>query len=187
VIARGNAGGPIYRDDLDREHFLAGLDHTVDRHGWLCHAYCLMTTHYHAVVETPLPNLPQGMRQLNGSHASRYNRRHDRRGHVFEARYRSILVEGAQYLLAVCRYVVLNPVRAGLCDRPEEWPWSSYRATAGLAPTPRFLTTGTILGELGDSFVAAQTAYREFVAAGRLRGPGRASARRTDWKRCLLT
>jgi putative transposase len=166
VISRGNAGGPIYCDDLDREHFLAGLDHAVDRYSWLCHAYCLMTTHYHVVLETPLPNLPQGMRQLNGNHASRYNRRHDRRGHVFEARYRSILVEGAQYLLAVCRYVVLNPVRAGMCDRPEEWPWSSYRATAGLAPTPSFLTAGTILGELGESFTDAQAAYREFVAAG---------------------
>jgi len=166
VISRGNAGGPIYCDDLDREHFLAGLDHAVDRYSWLCHAYCLMTTHYHVALETPLPNLPQGMRQLNGNHASRYNRRHDRRGHVFEARYRSILVEGAQYLLAVCRYVVLNPVRAGMCDRPEEWSWSSYRATAGLAPTPSFLTTGAILGELGDSFTDAQAAYREFVAAG---------------------
>lgn len=166
VIARGNAGGPIYRDDLDREHFLSGIDHTVDRYGWLCHAYCLLTTHYHLVVETPLPNLPLGMRQLNGNHASRYNRRHDRRGHVFEARYRSILVEGPQYLLEVARYVVLNPVRAGICSRPEEWPWSSYRSTAGLEPTPSFLTTATILGELGTTYAGAQAAYREFVAAG---------------------
>lgn len=166
VIARGNAGGPIYQDDLDREHFLADFAHTVDRHSWLCHSYCLMTTHYHLVVQTPLANLPAGMRQLNGSHATFYNRRNDRRGHVFEARYRSILVEGAQYLLAVCRYVVLNPVRAGICDHPEEWPWSSYRATAGLAPVPGFLTTGAILGELGDTLPAAQAGYQAFVAAG---------------------
>ena len=165
VIARGNAGGPIYRDDLDREYFLAQLDHVVDRFSWLCHSYCLLSTHYHLVVENPLPNLPLGMRQLNGKHASRYNRRHDRRGHVFEARYRSILVEGAQYLLAVCRYVVLNPVQAGICSRPEEWPWSSYRATVGLDPAPRFLTTATILGELGDTVASAQAAWAEFVAA----------------------
>ena len=166
VIACGTAGGPIYRDDLDREHFLARLDHAVDRYGWRCHAYCLMTTHYHVVVETPLPNLPAGMRDLNGNHASGFNRRHNRRGHVFEARYRSILVEGAQYLLAVSRYVVLNPIRAGICSRPEEWPWSSYRATAGLESVPRFLTTSTILGELGETLPAAQAAYVEFVAAG---------------------
>jgi putative transposase len=166
VIARGNAGGPIFRDDLDRERFLAQLDQAVDRYSWLCHAYCLMSTHYHVVVETPLPNLPLGMRQLNGNHASGFNRRHGRRGHVFEARYRSIIVEGAQYLLEVARYVVLNPVRAGICSGPEEWPWSSYRASAGLEPTPTFLTTATILGELGGTYVDAQAAYREFVAAG---------------------
>jgi putative transposase len=165
VIARGNAGGPIYRDDLDREHFLASLADAVERYSWRCHAYCLMTTHYHLVVQT-LANLPSGMRQLNGSHATRYNRRNDRRGHVFEGRYRSTLVDGAQYLLAVSRYVVLNPVRAGICDHPEEWPWSSYRATAGLSPVPSFLTVGAILGELGDTLPSAQAAYREFVAAG---------------------
>jgi putative transposase len=166
VISRGNAGGAIYEDDLERECFLATLEHVVDRYGWRCHAYCLMTTHYHLVVQTPLPNLPSGMRLLNGSHASRYNRRHNRRGHVFQARYRSIFVEGAQYLLSASRYVVLNPVRAGICDRPEEWPWSSFRATAGLMLVPPFLEIATILGELGDALPSSQAAYREFIAAG---------------------
>jgi putative transposase len=167
VIARGNSDDPIYADDLDRELFLADLERVVERYRWLCHAYCLMTTHYHLVVETPLANLPAGMQRLNGGHASRFNERHGLTGHVFGSRYRSILIEDARYLLAVCRYVVLNPVRAGICDRPEDWPWSSYRATAGLEPTPRFLTTETILAEVGgDTYPAAQAAYREFVAAG---------------------
>jgi REP element-mobilizing transposase RayT len=166
VISRGNRDGPIYWDDGDRQNFLGGLERVVDRYRWLCHAYCLMTTHYHLVVETPLANLPLGMRQLNGKHASWVNTRHGLHGHVFASRYRSILVEDARYLLAVCRYAVLNPVRAGICDRPEQWRWSSYRATAGLEPTPRFLTTSMIFGELGPTLPAAQAAYREFVAAG---------------------
>lgn len=166
VISRGNADEPIYLDDLDREMFIRELDRVVERYGWICHAYCLMTTHYHLVVETPRANLPAGMRQLNGNHASRFNERHDRHGHVFGSRYRAILIEDARYLLTVCRYVVLNPVRAGLCEMPEEWPWSSYRATAGLEPLPRFLTVSTLLGELGGTAALAQKAYREFVAAG---------------------
>ncbi|MDQ2984761.1 MAG: transposase [Actinomycetota bacterium] len=166
VIARGNARGRIYRDDLDRMLFLERLEHPVDRYGWLCHSYCLMDNHYHLVVETPQPNLPFGMRQLNGLYASRFNRRYKRSGHVFEARYRSVLVEGGEHLLSVCRYVVLNPVRAGLCERAEDWRWSSYRATAGLEPAPRFLTTEVILSELAPTRAAAQSAYREFVAEG---------------------
>jgi REP element-mobilizing transposase RayT len=167
VIARSTSDGVLFRDDFDRERFLAAFDRIVERQRWICHAYCLMTTHYHLVVETPLANLPLGMQQLNGRHASGFNERHGRTGHLFGSRYRSILIEDARYLLAVCRYVVLNPVRAGICDLPEEWPWSSYRATAGLEPTPRFLTTETVLAEAGGgTYPAAQAAYREFVAAG---------------------
>ena len=167
VIARSTSDGVLFADDLDRENFLAGLDRVVDRHRWICHAYCLMSTHYHLVIETPLANLPVGMQQLNGDHASRFNERHRRNGHLFGSRYRSILVEDGRYLLAVCRYVMLNPVRAGLCDLPEAWPWSSYRATTGLEPTPKLLTTETILAEVGgDTYGAGQEALREFVAAG---------------------
>jgi REP element-mobilizing transposase RayT len=167
VIARSTSDGALFADDVDRDHFLAGLDRIVDRHRWICHAYCLLSTHYHLAIETPLANLPVGMQQLNGDHASRFNERHGRNGHLFGSRYRSILVEDARYLLAVCRYVVLNPVRAGICDRPEMWTWSSYRATAGLEPTPRLLTTETLLAEVGgDTYPAGQAAFREFVAAG---------------------
>lgn len=166
VISRGTADAALYTDELDREHFFIDLARVVERYGWLCHAYCLMTSHYHLAIETPRANLPLGMRQLNGNHASRFNERHDRHGHLFGERYRSILIEDERYLLSVCRYIVLNPVRAGICGHPAEWPWSSYRATAGLAPVPRFLTTELVLAELGDTYPSAQAAYREFVAAG---------------------
>jgi REP element-mobilizing transposase RayT len=167
VIARSSSESVIFADDLDRERFLERVAHVVERHRWICHAYCLLTTHYHVVVETPLANLSVGMQQLNGTYAAWFNDRRGRQGHVFGSRYRSILIEDARYLVAVCRYVVLNPVRAGICNRPEEWPWSSYRATAGIEPVPRFLTTETILAEAGgDTYPAAQAAYREFVAAG---------------------
>jgi putative transposase len=167
VIARSTSDGVLFADDLDREQFLVRLDRVVDRHRWICHAYCLMSTHYHLVIETPLANLPVGMQQLNGDHASRFNERHGRKGHLFGSRYRSILVDDARYLLAVCRYVMLNPVRAGLCDLPEAWPWSSYRATNGLEPTPKLLTTETILAEVGgDTYRAGQETLREFVGAG---------------------
>lgn len=129
LIARGNARGDVYRDDADRSLFLETLAHTVARFDWICHAYCLMDNHYHLVVETPRANLPAGMRQLNGLYAQRFNRRHDRCGHVFQARYRSILIEKQEHLLTACRYVVLNPVRAGICTDP-----SQYR---GAATEPR--------------------------------------------------
>jgi putative transposase len=167
VIARSTSDGVLFRDDLDRGRFVAALDRTVERFGWICHAYCLMTTHYHLVVETPRPNLPRGVQQLNGRHASAFNERHGRTGHLFGSRYRSIVIEDARYLLAACRYVALNPVRSGICELPEEWPWSSYRATAGLEPTPRYLSPETLLAEAGgEAYPTARAAYREFVAAG---------------------
>ena len=166
VIARGNGRATIYRDDADRFRFLRTLGHVVDRFGWLCHAYCLMGNHYHLVVETPRSNLPTGMQQLNGPYAQRFNERHGRCGHVFQARYRSILVEKESHLLALCRYIVLNPVRAGLCARPRAYHWSSYRATAGQAPVERFLVTDWILGCFAGSRALAQARYRAFVANG---------------------
>jgi len=166
LIARGNARGRIVRDDEDRRRFLDILSRVVERYGWLCHSYCLMDNHYHLVAETPRPNLPSGMRQLNGLYAQSFNVRHDRCGHVFEARYRSRLVEKESYLLAVCRYVVLNPVKAGICSHPEQWPWSSYRATAGLEPPPPFLTTDWLLAQFAPTRKLAQQRYRAYVEEG---------------------
>jgi putative transposase len=164
VIARGLERGRIVRDDHDRHAFLGDLAVAVRRYQWLCHAYCLMDNHYHLLLEIPLGNLPLGMRHLNGVYAQGFNRRHGRFGYLFQSRYRSILVERESHLLTACRYFVLNPVKAGIVERPEQYRWSSHRATAGLAPPPAFLTTDWILSQFGDDRSEAQAAYRAFVA-----------------------
>src|SRR5258706_8306926 len=140
VTSRGNARAPIFADDGDRELFLETLAHVVERFHWLCHAYCLMDNHYHLLIETPDPNLSKGMRQLNGLYTQRFDRRHGRVGHVFQGRFKAILVERDSYLLELCRYVVLNPVRAKMVKQPKQYQWSSYRATAGIDAAPPFLT-----------------------------------------------
>jgi putative transposase len=165
VIARGNEQRPIVQDDHDRQAFLAIFARAVERYQWLCHTYCLMDNHYHLLLEVPLGNLPLGMRHLNGVYAQRYNRRHQRFGHLFQARYRSILVEKDAYLLSVSRYIVLNPVRAGVVLRPEDYPWSSHRAMAGLESAPAVLTTEWVLSEFASARRLAHACYRDFVSA----------------------
>ena len=139
VTSRGNARKRIFKDDGDRELFLRVLAFVVERCHWICHAYCLMDNHYHFLIETPEANLSQGMRQVNGVYTQAYNRGHGKVGHLFQGRFKAILVDKESYLLELCRYVVLNPVRAKLVDRSEDWPWSSYRATAGIEKAPAFL------------------------------------------------
>jgi len=114
ITSRGNARLPIFEDHHDRNRFLSILEEVVKRYNWLCHGYCLMDNHYHMLVETKEGNLSLGMRHLNGVYTQSFNRRHDRVGHVFQGRFKSILVEQGSYLLELCRYVVLNPVRAGM-------------------------------------------------------------------------
>jgi len=116
-----------------------------------------MTNHYHLMIETPNANLSQGMRQLNGVYTQRFNRQHGRPGHVFQGRYKAILVEKESHLLEVCRYIVRNPIAAGMVKEAGEWPWSSYRATAGLAPVERFTTVRWVLGQFGGSHERYQT------------------------------
>jgi REP element-mobilizing transposase RayT len=139
VTSRGNAREAIFRVDPDRELFLEVLGATVERFGWVCYAYCLMTNHYHLLLETPEPNLSRGMRHLNGVYTQGFNRRHMRVGHVLQGRFKSIVVEKESHLLELARYVVLNPVRAKMVRSARDWPWSSYRATAGLGVAPPFL------------------------------------------------
>jgi len=117
VMARGNRREPIYEEDTDREHFLELLGESCRRFNWICYAYCLMGNHYHLMIETPDANLSKGMRHLNGVYTQAFNRCHRRVGHVFQGRYKAILVEADSYLMELSRYVVLNPVRAGMVDQ----------------------------------------------------------------------
>ena len=135
VFARGVVKRPIYLDDEDRVRYLALLREVVRRFGWECLSYCLMGNHVHLLVRTPEPNLGAGMQALHGRYAASFNQRHGLSGHVFQGRYRAERVSNDAHLLVAAAYVALNPVAAGLCARPQEWPWSAYRETvAGRAP-----------------------------------------------------
>ena len=172
ITARGNAKQAIFRDDADREILLRILGAAVKRFGWEVHAYCLMGNHYHLLVQTPVPNLSRGMKQVNGMYTQRFNRRHERVGHLFQGRFGAILVERETYLLELVRYVSLNPVRAGMVTAPEQWRWSSHRAHAALAPAPDWLRIEAILERFAADPMDAPLRYRRFVADGiGLEGP----------------
>jgi putative transposase len=166
ITARGNARADIYSDDTDRQTFLALLGREIAQQGWQCYAYCLMTNHYHLLIETPEANLSGGMRRLNGVYTQSFNRRHGRVGHLLQGRYKSVVVEKESYLLEVCRYLVLNPVRAGLVGHARQWGWSSYRATAGYEEGPQWLEVSGIRGLFGGPVPQAMKAYRRFVQEG---------------------
>lgn len=167
VGSKGNRGCQIYADDFDRRMFLKLLRLAVSRFRWACHSYCLMTNHYHLLIQLELGGLSAGMKLLNGTFAAFSNRRHGWRAqHLFRNRFWCELIEDEQHLLETARYIVLNPVRAGLCNAPEEWPWSSYRACAGLVFAPDFLAVTEHLRLFGRSPSAARRAYREFVRDG---------------------
>jgi putative transposase len=142
--------------------FIAFVAQAVHRHRWICMAYCLMTNHFHLVLSLSGSNLSKGMHRINGVYARRFNERHGHRGHLFEARYSSTLIETEEHLLDAIRYVTLNPVTAGLCDDPAEWPWSSFRATAGLEPCPRFLAAARVRRLFGREPGGAER-YAQFV------------------------
>jgi len=116
VTSRGNEKKAVFKDEQDRENFLRTLQHVNKRYNWLCHAYCLMDNHYHLLIETPDGNLALGMRQLNGVYTQLFNNRRHRTGHLFQGRYKAILIQKDTHLLEVCRYVVLNPVRARMVE-----------------------------------------------------------------------
>ena len=166
VTSRGDKKRNIFRDDSDREKFLFILGSVVERYNWVLHAYCLMNNHYHLLVETPNGNLSLGMRQLNGVYTQAFNRAHHTVGHLFQGRYKAILVDRDSYLLELCRYIVLNPVRAGFVNKVWQWRWSSYRATAGIDKKPKFLTTKWILSQFSQTQGRAQSLYETFVQQG---------------------
>jgi putative transposase len=166
VTSRGNARQSIFIDDEDRGGFLDLLSIVVERFKWLCHAYCLMENHYHLLIETPNGNLSKGMRELNGVYTQWFNQRYRRVGHLFQGRYKAIIVEKDNHLLSLCRYVVLNPLRVGLIKKPEQWRWSSYGATIGVTKSPAFLTVDWVLSQFDRRKRVAMEKYRRFVMEG---------------------
>ena len=131
VVARGNERAVVFRDDRDRERFLELLNEVARRYRWRVLAYCLMGNHFHLLVMTLEPTLARGMRQLNGVYAQWFNRRHRRVGHLFQGRYKAVVVQTDAHLRRTVRYLIRNPIRAGLSSRPEQWRWTSHRATVG--------------------------------------------------------
>ncbi len=166
ITSRGDRREDIYDNDEDRRNFLALLTEVCQTHNWVCHAYCLMGNHYHLLIETPEGNLSKGMRQLNGVYTQIYNRAHDRAGHVFQGRYKAILLEKDNYLLEVARYVVLNPVRAGMVRSAKDWPWSSYRATAGQSRGIPCLNVEWLLSVFAKRTSTAMERYKKYVQEG---------------------
>src|SRR5947209_8670825 len=159
VTQRGNRGEPIFEDDDDRAFFLSFFGRIVMRKSWSCFSYCLMSNHYHCVLRAELKSLSHGMQWLHGLYAQYFNNKYGLSGHVFAGPYRKWLIESELHMLEACRYVELNPVRAGLCEHPRDWTWSSYRALTGLAPMPPFLSTESDTRPLG-------AAYEAFVEEG---------------------
>ncbi len=166
VTSRGDRREDIYLDIDDRREWLAILAQVCKRFNWKCHAWCQMSNHYHIVVETPDANLSAGMRQLNGVYTQWFNRAHDRVGHVFQGRFKGILVEKDSYLLELARYVVLNPVRAGMVKDSVRWPWSSYHEMIGQRESAEWLQTDWLLAQFASQRSRAIQKYVEFVREG---------------------
>jgi REP element-mobilizing transposase RayT len=167
VTSRGDRREAIYLDESDRGAWLEVLGNVCERFNWVVHAYCQMTNHYHLLVETVDGNLSNGMRQLNGIYTQYFNRRHGLVGHLYQGRYKAILVQKETYLLELTRYVVLNPLRAAMVKSPENWPWSSYRAMIGEAHVPQWLDVDWLLAQFGRQREKAIGAYRQFVMEGK--------------------
>jgi REP-associated tyrosine transposase len=188
---RGNRKTPIFLDDSDFERFLELLHELGLKFGWPFFAYCLMTNHFHLVVETPEGDVSAGMHRLSFLYAQYFNRKYQLDGHVFQGRFKTVLIRSDVQLLAAIRYVLTNPVRAGLTARAEQWKWSSYRATVGNRRPPPFLSLhrvlryfGTELKEQRDRFAAfiaeeEEAIRRERAAAAARRGQGQGPDPRT--------
>ncbi len=166
VTSRGDHREAIYRDDKDRQAWLDTIALVCKRFNFVVHGFCQMTNHYHLLVETIEGNLSQGMRQLNGLYTQSFNRRHRLVGHLFQGRYKAILVQKERYLLELTRYVVLNPLRARMITSLDDWPWSSHHCVLGRKPAPPWLETDWLLGQFGTSSDEAIPAYFNFVTEG---------------------
>ena len=166
VTSRGNRRNAIYRDDADRLAWLRVLGRVCQRHQFVIHSFCQMTNHYHLLVETVEPNLSTGMRQLNGLYSQYFNWRHSLAGHLFQGRYKAILVQKETYLLELSRYIVLNPVRAKLVSSLEDWKWSSHPYFASAEQPPSWLERNWLLSRFGNGHAEAMSAYQAFVLQG---------------------
>src|SRR6266498_2751571 len=150
VTSRGNERKDVFKSRRDREKFLEYLASATERYGAAIHAYCLMSNHYHLLLETPEGNLSQIMRHINGAYTTYFNVKRKRAGHLFQGRFKAILVEADEYAAELSRYIHLNPVRAGMAERPEDYRWSSYRSYIGQNSAPEWLQMGMILGYFGS-------------------------------------
>ena len=166
VMSRGNDRRAIVEDNADRTRRLEWLQRTVEVYRWRLHAFVLMDNHEHLFVETPEPNLSAGMQHLNGSYTSYYNRRHRRVGHLFQGRFKAQLIEDEGYYWEISRYIHLNPVRAGLAKRPQDWGWSSYPGYRLRSRELPWMTYERVLREFGERLAQARRAYERFVMAG---------------------
>lgn len=165
ITSRGNERREIFNSPQDRQSFLSYLESASIRYGALIHSYCLMDNHYHLLMETPVGNLSQIMQHINGGYAAYFNVKHRRSGHLFQGRYRAILVDVDEYAQQLSRYIHLNPVRAGIVDRPERYPWSSYLYFVGNRKAPEWLVMDFVLSYFGEKVTEAKKGYREFVNA----------------------
>jgi REP-associated tyrosine transposase len=164
-MSRGNGRMPIFLDETDYRQFIYVLGDVVEECEIECWNYCLMPNHYHATLKPTHPNLSEGIRRINSVYAQWWNKRHERVGHVFQGRFKDQIVESTEYLLTLTRYVVRNPVRARLVEHPKDWPWSSYRATAGQIPSPSFVAVNSTLRLFGEDLSNGQSRFAQFACA----------------------
>lgn len=162
VTARGNAGASLFAGLKDGQRFLDLLQREIEQQRWLCHGYCLLEDHFHLLLETPEANLGRGMARLSMTYSQWFGRHHNRQGHLFQGRYKAVIVEKDQWLASLARHIVLNPVRIGAVNRADQWRWSSYRALAGIEAAPSWLETGFILSKTG----ASPGAWSDYVEEG---------------------
>ena len=163
VTSRGNEQKDVFKSRRDREKFLEYLASATERYGAAIHVYCLMSNHYHLLLETPEGNLSQIMRHINGAYTTYYNIKRKRTGHLFQGRFKAILVEADEYALELSRYIHLNPVRVGMAEKPGEYSWSSFKSYIGQGNVPNWLRTDFILGYFGKNKLDAGKKYSAFV------------------------
>lgn len=164
VTSRGNERKAVFKSVKDKEKFLEYLESASERYNAVIHIYCLMDNHYHLLLETPSGNLSRIMAHINGAYTNYFNTKRQRSGHLFQGRFKALLVEADEYAKELSRYIHLNPVRAKMCDLPEDYKWSSYLSYVGKGKTPEWLKRDFILGFFGKKLTNAQKGYRDFVS-----------------------